>query len=464
MLTTLKSGIVIILLCMLSFISTQEEVKHLPDYPYKGQMYSGYLTLDNPKKKLHYLFIESQRNPSTDPLVLWLNGGPGCSSLLGWAQEHGPAMMEEDSVFTLNPYSWNKVANMIYLESPANVGFSYNESDREQDLYVNDEISGLENLQAMIDFFRKFPNFKNNDFYISGESYAGIYVPTLASNILDYNSRTVSTQRIKLKGMLIGNGVTDWKVDTEPALIDFAYSHALYSPEVRKKYIDNCVNQGDEQECRQASFRIQASLSSVNIYDIYRDCYIPPSNRHLSKKNNFNYTPWLFSGMLGRSENNGFLSFLGQRFSTTPPCVDSLGPDQYFNRQDVKAALNVRTDLEWGMCSDDVGQHYDVDQEKGSYYLYPKLLGKIRILIYSGDTDAAVPVNGTQKWISNLKLNVKKPWRSWRIDNPNAVAGYITEYEGLTFVTVKGTGHMVPQWKPKEAYHMFTKFLEGQDL
>jgi carboxypeptidase C (cathepsin A) len=475
-----------------------EIVKDLPDYPYKGRMFSGYLNVENPKKKLHYLFIESENDPKNDPLILWLNGGPGCSSLLGWAQEHGPASFgDESETFTMNPYSWHKLANIIYLESPAGVGFSYIDSKKDEDLYIDDHISGKENLEAVVDFFSKYPSLKSNNFYIAGESYAGIYVPTLAANIVDYNQKQVSSQKINLKGIMVGNGVTDWSVDCDNALVDFAFTHALYSPELRNKYINTCKGEKfDEKECDKIKDKIQVEVSKVNIYDIYRKCYNNNQNsnttiftnlanneksflfkenlenhtKKIAKSSYRNYTPWLFSGALKKSSNNSkqnFLSFLEEKkqpLTSTPPCVDSKGPDAYFNRADVKLALNVRSDLSWGMCSEDVGSKYQ-RSEKGSYHLYPKLINSgLNILIYSGDTDGAVPINGTQRWISNLNLSVVSPWKSWKTDDINSIAGYRTVYKGLTFVTVKGTGHMVPQWKPKEAFHMLNRFLNGKDL
>jgi carboxypeptidase C (cathepsin A) len=454
--------IVAICICLLKC----EVVKDLPNYPFKGRMFSGYLDLENPNKKLHYLFVESGNNPKTDPLILWLNGGPGCSSLLGWAQEHGPASFEENSEkFDMNPYSWHKLSNIIYLESPAGVGFSYVNSQRPEDLYVDDKVSGQDNLQAALDFFKKFPSLKQNDFYIAGESYAGIYVPTLAANIVEYNKDKAYSQKINLKGFMVGNGVTDWKVDTTPALIDFAYTHALYSPELRQKYITQCVTQPDA-DCYKIFFKIQNEVSKVNIYDIYRTCWKPDSENlmGINKRSSFNYTPWLFSNFR-QKKNDNFLAYLEEeQLSTTPPCVDSKGPDSFFNRMDVKIALNVRTDLTWSMCSDEVGNRYKTS-DKASVHLYPGLIeAGLKILIYSGDTDAAVPVNGTQKWISNLNLPIISAWRAWKTDDLNNVAGYRTIYKGLTFVTVKGTGHMVPQWKPKEAFHMLNCFLQGRDL
>jgi serine carboxypeptidase-like clade I len=462
-------------------------VKNLPDYPYGGRIFSGYLKLSSPIKKLHYLFVESQRDRENDPLILWLNGGPGCSSLLGWAQEHGPAIFKEGTTeFELNPYSWNKLANVLYLESPAGVGFSTIESEKDYDWTVDDVSSGKQNLEALLNFFKKYPNLRNNDLYISGESYAGIYVPMLVSGILNWNKMQANdNNKINLKGMIVGNGVTDWNVDTEPALIDFGFTHSLYSYELRQDYLNNCEIKKNQDECDRTKENIMNIIENVNIYDIYRKCftsdnsklesiYLSDDSEEFQIKSKFtdkyNYTPWLFTNMKSsRSRDNQNLSYLAEESSdkesnNSTPCVDSLGPDTFFNREDVKAAMNVDTKLKWELCSDKVGKAYKIDRSRGSYFLYPKIISAgIKILVYSGDTDGAVPFNGTQKWISNLKLPILSKWKSWRVDDDN-LAGYRTVYKGLTFVVVKGTGHMVPQWKPKEAYYMLSRFLEGKDL
>jgi len=472
-------------------------VNDLPGYPYKGKMFSGYLNLSNPKKKLHYLFLESQNNPSTDPVLLWLNGGPGCSSLLGWAQEHGPAVFKQMSAeWELNDFAWNKRANVIYLESPAGVGFSYIDSTDDSDWETNDETSAQQNLEAILDFFVKFPDFKRNEFYVSGESYAGIYVPFLASKILEYNKTAPEVQKVMLKGILVGNGVTDWKYDTTPALIDFAFTHGIYSVETRNKFVSFCLDGPDDEDCKDAENEVMQSFETINIYDIYRNCWDSNSAKQdkkaknlaflsefeenssfKSKASKFQYTPWVLkrtseqSNLANKSNKNNFSSYLSneenspsENLTTTPPCTDSVGPDSFFNRPEVKAAFFVRPELTWGMCSDRVGNNYQIDTEKGSFFLYKDLIASgIKILIYSGDTDAAVPFNGTQKWIKNLNLETVNKWRTWRI-NKNKVAGYVENYKGLTFVTVIGTGHMVPQWKRAEAFYMLNQFLDGKDL
>ena len=104
--------------------------------------------------------------------------------------------------------------------------------------------------------------------------------------------------------------------------------------------------------------------------------------------------------------------------------------------------------------------------DEGSIWTYQTLIKEgLRILIYCGDTDAVVPYNGNQLWIRDLKLETLEPWRNWRVDNdPDNVAGYVVKYKGLTFCTIKGTGHMAPGWKPKESFYMFSQFLKDQDF
>ena len=121
-------------------------------------MYSGYLAVNGTPKLLHYMFVESQGNPTTDPLVIWFNGGPGCSSMLGFTQEHGPFVMEDGgTTFSRNAYSWNREANMLYIESPAGVGFSY--CGVEDGCRYDDDSSAADNLAAVLNWFVKFPEY-----------------------------------------------------------------------------------------------------------------------------------------------------------------------------------------------------------------------------------------------------------------------------------------------------------------
>ncbi|KAK6037791.1 serine carboxypeptidase [Cooperia oncophora] len=143
--------------------------------------YSGYLEASS-DDQFHYWLTESQRNPSTDPLILWLNGGPGCSSLGGLFEELGPFRVKDYGATVYpNEYSWNLFANVLFLESPSGVGWSFN--TRGNVNTTDDEVS-QHNYQALVDFLQKFPEYRGRDMFITGESYAGVYIPTLAVKVL----------------------------------------------------------------------------------------------------------------------------------------------------------------------------------------------------------------------------------------------------------------------------------------
>ena len=104
--------------------------------PFDTNTYSGYLTVSE-TKKLHYVFAESLNDPENDPVIIWFNGGPGCSSMLAFMQENGPRVIDDGEDFLKeNPYPWTERANVIWLESPAGVGWSIAGTDA--DLDTND--------------------------------------------------------------------------------------------------------------------------------------------------------------------------------------------------------------------------------------------------------------------------------------------------------------------------------------
>lgn len=164
--------------------------------------WSGYLDV-SANKSLHYVFIESM-NQTSDPVLIWFNGGPGCSSLLGLFQEHGPLVVDADGdrEFANNPHPWNSRANVLYLEQPAGVGFSIARS--EQAAQHSDYSQSLDTVEAIKKWYEKFPEFQTNPLFVSGESYGGIYVPYLTWQIYEYNLKVKVWNDINAKN-------TAWK-------------------------------------------------------------------------------------------------------------------------------------------------------------------------------------------------------------------------------------------------------------
>lgn len=169
--------------CLLSAVALaapkEELMGQLPDAPaFPTDTYSGYLDVTE-TKKLHYVFAESMGDPATDPVVIWFNGGPGCSSMLAFMQENGPLEIDDGETYIkTNAYPWNKQANVMWLESPAGVGWSLAEG--EGDMSTNDMVQSQDAMAALKSWYAKFPEFKTNELFVSGESYGGIYVPYLA--------------------------------------------------------------------------------------------------------------------------------------------------------------------------------------------------------------------------------------------------------------------------------------------
>ena len=441
----------LILVGLASAAILDDLVTSLPGVPVvpNFDIYSGYLDIPNSKgKSLHYVFVESQNNPTTDPVLLWLNGGPGCSSMDGFFYEHGPFIFADgnSTTLTVNPYSWNTNASVIYLESPAGVGFSL--LGDVSNNYTTDQITAHDNLMALLQFFKGFFEYRGNDFYISGESYAGIYVPTLALQIVNYNSYTPYAP-INLQGIAVGNGCTDWTVDTTPAFMHMLWTYGMIDVAWHTQLMDNCDNMNDfsSDACQAVCNQIGNNVvGQVNIYDLYGDCYQGPSVEEDWKTNQ------------GRLK---FLQYTNPGLAEVPPCIGWTGIYSYLKSKVVRQALNIPPNANaWDFCAN---LDYHSDTDHGSFYAYPSLINAgLNIMIYSGDVDGAVPTIGTRMWIRKMNLAILEPYRSWFVNEQ--VAGYTIGYSGLRLVTVKGAGHMVPQWKPAQAHHMLLSWLQGSRL
>nr|CAB3459645.1 unnamed protein product [Digitaria exilis] len=216
-------------------------VTHLPGFDgsqLPSKHYAGYVTVDEKlESRLFYYLVESERDPTMDPVVLWLNGGPGCSSFDGFVYEHGPFNFESGGSagslpkLHLNPYSWSKVSSVIYLDSPVGVGLSY-AKDQLTAYKTGDLKTAKDSHTFLLKWFQLYPEFLENPFYVAGESYAGIYVPTLSNEIVKGIHNGVKPT-INFKGYIVGNGVCDTAFDGN-ALVPFAHGMGLISDDMYK--------------------------------------------------------------------------------------------------------------------------------------------------------------------------------------------------------------------------------------
>nr|XP_011460258.1 PREDICTED: serine carboxypeptidase-like 31 [Fragaria vesca subsp. vesca] len=436
--------------------SDEDLVTNLPSQPAVDfKHYAGYVTVSETNgRALFYWFFEAATTPDQKPLVLWLNGGPGCSSVgYGATQEIGPFLLDiESQGFIFNNYSWNKEANVLFVESPIGVGFSY--TNTTSDFHnLGDNFTAQDSYTFLHKWFLKFPSFRNRTLYIAGESYAGKYIPELAEVIFDRNSDP--SLHIDLKGILMGNPETydaeDWR-----GLVDYAWSHAVVSDETHKLINDNCDFHSNDtwsnKNCTQGVDEVFKQYKEIDLYSLYTptcttndtaSSYTAVSKMHLmTMKRTSTMIPRIMGGY--------------------DPCLDGYSK-KFFNKADVQKALHVSDGLQlknWSICNDQIFSNWS-DSRPSLLPTYKTLIAAgLRIWVYSGDTDGRVPVLSTRYSLSALGLPITKTWRPWY--HQKQVSGWYQEYEGLTYATFRGAGHDVPSFKPAESLVLFTSFLLGE--
>ncbi|KAI4299331.1 hypothetical protein L6164_032800 [Bauhinia variegata] len=425
-------------------------VTDLPGQPHADfKHYAGYVTVNETNgRALFYWFYEAMSKPDEKPLVLWLNGGPGCSSVgYGATQEIGPFLLEADGKsLKFNNFSWNREANMLFLESPVGVGFSYSNRTSDYDI-LGDDFTANDAYNFLHNWFFKFPSYRTRKFYIAGESYAGKYVPELAELIHDKNKDP--SLHINLKGILLGNPETS-DAEDRIGFVDYAWSHAVISDETYKKIRQICDfksnNTWSNEDCDQAVDEIMTRYDEIDIYSLYTSvCFAKTAS------SNDNSTQMKHSSKRKRRNMGGY-----------DPCIDDYAKT-FYNRPDVQRALHVtdgHTLKNWSICNYNVYDNWR-ESKPSMIPIYKKLISAgLRIWVYSGDTDGRVPVLSTRYSLSTLDLPITKPWRSWY--HEKEVSGWYQEYEGLTFATFRGAGHVVPCFKPSSSLAFFKSFLLGE--
>ncbi|KAL6530574.1 Serine carboxypeptidase-like 45 [Orobanche minor] len=409
--------------------------------------YSGYITIDEKHKRSYfYYFVEAETEPASKPLVLWLNGGPGCSSIgAGAFSEHGP-FQPSGNVLVKNNFSWNKVANMLYLESPAGVGFSYSRNKSFYE-YVNDEMTARDNLIFLEKWFEKFPHFKNRQFYITGESYAGHYVPQLANLIIQ------SKAKFNLKGIAIGNPLLEFNTDFN-SRSEFLWSHGLISDSSHNQLTSVCnYSQIRRQsqtrtltpDCYNVMEQVLSEISGhISTYDVTLDVCLS--------------SVMLQSEVLTKLQDEPKIDV----------CVED-ETDVYLNRKDVQKALHARLAgvRRWKMCSNVL--HYDMQNlEIPTIGILGSLVKSgIRVLVYSGDQDSVLPLIGTRRLVNglakDLKLNTTQPYSVWF--EGRQVGGWTQAYgDFLSFATIRGASHEAPFSQPERSLVLFRSFIAGKPL
>ncbi|KAE8385419.1 hypothetical protein ETB97_011230 [Aspergillus alliaceus] len=450
-------------------------VKSLPDVPFDiGEMYSGLVPIDkgDDSRALFFVFQPTVGEP-VDEITIWLNGGPGCSSLEGFFQENGRFLWQPGTFAPVeNPYSWVNLTNVLWVEQPVGTGFAIGKPTA---------VSQEETAEDFVKFFKNFQEIfgiKNFKIYVTGESYAGRYVPYISAAMLNKND----TESYDLKGALMYDpciGQHDY-IQEEAVAVPFVQQNTnlfnfnssfmtelegLHQSCGYKEYVDEYLvfppagvqpqksfNSTSERDCDVFNLISDEALVGNSCFDIYEiNQMCPLLYDVLAMPTAFNYK--------------------------------SAGATVYFDRADVKRAMHAPLNVTWSGCSNEnvyVGEggpedEGDISANPIEHVLPQVIEGTNRVLVSNGDFDMIIITNGTLLAIQNMTwngqlgfqsapttpINITLPDLAWgevfenngySMEEGQGIMG-VQHYErGLMWAETYQSGHMQPQYQPRVSY------------
>ncbi|PKI44233.1 hypothetical protein CRG98_035307 [Punica granatum] len=402
---------------------------------------SGYLPVNlSTGSAVFYAFYEAQQPaspPSQTPLLIWLQGGPGCSSMIGNFYELGPWRVSAGSSakqnvehlsLERNPGSWNRLFGLLFLDNPIGVGFSFAATAEE---IPRDQRSVAEHLfTAIAGFLALDPEFKSRPIYVTGESYAGKYVPAIGYYILKKNLELPVSRKVNLGGVAIGNGLTD--------PVTQVATHALNA------YYSGLINDKQKDELEKAQSEA-VSLTRMGNWSEATD-----ARSHVLR---------MLQNMTGLATLYDFTRKVPYRTEWVTRLLQS---------NEVKAALGARESIKFEECSDKVGSALHADVMKSVKPMVEYMVGSgLRVLLYQGHSDLRDGVVSTEAWVRTMKWDGIERFMSadrkvWTVKGE--LAGFVQKWGSLSHAVVLGAGHLVPTDQPVNSQAMIEDWVLEKGL
>ncbi|KAG6832352.1 Cell death protease [Tephrocybe sp. NHM501043] len=387
---------------------------------------------------LYFVMVKNRRIADKRRIMFWFNGGPGCSSFDGLMMEVGPWRMDGKGGFKVKEGGWEEYTTMVYVDQPAGTGFSYTSSDR----YVHTmSEASTQFIEFLRNFYQVFPEYKNIDTYMGGESFAGQWIPYFADAVM---SSSLPTQ---LRGAAIGNGWIDPKRQYT-TYIDFAVKVGLLEEnsdvwKKAKKATDECAAELDKIKDREP---IQVKGCERLIMDVVES--------------------------QAKSENGKdmCLNIYDIRLhDTVPDCGMNWPPDihpitDFLGRKDVVNALHANAHPgSWIECRSTIHQAFAEKSENASISILPRVLSKLPVLIFAGDQDLICNYVGLESMIKEMTWNGATglgtvQTQSWNV-NATPAGTWVTS-RNLTYAKIFNASHMAPYDAPHVAHDMILRFMD----
>ncbi|XP_037641020.1 probable serine carboxypeptidase CPVL [Sebastes umbrosus] len=394
--------------------------------------HAGYLTVNKKyNSNLFFWFFPAlMANQDKAPVLLWLQGGPGGTSMFGLFVEHGPYVVFKNLTVGMRDYAWTLRYSVLYIDNPVGTGFSF--TDEDAGFAQNQDDVGRDLYSALTQFFQIFPEYQSNEFYATGESYAGKYVPAISYYI--HKNNPTAKVKINFMGMAIGDGLCD------PELMLGGYAEFMYQTgmidELQKQYV---VEQTDfgikliQQEKWLEAFQV---FDSLVIGDI--EPYPSFLQNATGCTNYYNYMT------CHEPEDQEYFS----SFVTLPA---------------VRRAIHVGNLMFHD--GSEVKKYLLQDLMKSIKPWLGVLMDNYRVLIYNGQLDVIIAAPLTERFLPTVNWTGAAEYKTaprfhWKLQpSDTEVAGYVRQVGEFYQVIIRGGGHILPYDQPARSFDMIDRFL-----
>ncbi|KAI0732852.1 alpha/beta-hydrolase [Fomitopsis betulina] len=417
------------------------EPHHPPLHIFSGHLPSDPNAADTPEDEvnphLFFFMIKNRRMADKERIIFWFNGGPGCSSFDGLMMEVGPWRLDGKGGLNLVEGGWEEYTTMVYVDQPAGAGFSYTSSDH----FLHDlPEASLQLVEFLKNFYEVFPEYKNVDTYLAGESYAGQYIPYFADAILN------STLGIPLRGAAIGNGWIDGR-SQYPSFLQYAVKHNLIEDKSEdwkraKEATDNCMKlYSNDKESDPVKINICEGVMSEVV-------------RGKKKKEN---------------GKDMCLNIYDVRlYDVEPACGMNWPPDlshmyTYLRKPEVVRAIHASASSQtWTECRGNVHHAFNTAHSRSAITVIPRVLSKIEMLLFAGDQDLICNYVGIENLVQAMTWNGATglgtvQTHPWSVNG--TPAGTWVASRNLTYAKIFNASHMVGFDVPHVTHDMILRFM-----
>ncbi|KAJ5212072.1 carboxypeptidase Y [Penicillium cinerascens] len=432
--------------------------------------YTGWL--DVGPVHLFFWYFESQNDPTNDPLTLWMTGGPGGSSMIGLFEEVGPCLVNEHGNGTNhNPWGWSRNSSLLFVDQPVGVGFSY--------LDEGYDLPG-DSTRAAVDMHRflqlsvsgVFPHHLNSPLHLSGESYAGKYIPALGSQIVRQNKLYPHEPQVQLRSCLVGDGF----MSPKDRIFGYWETLCTTNPGVAEPVFN----------------KTRCDIMAANMprcMDVMDTCNQNPDPAVCNAAISVCY-----EGVIGWYDDESYAGGRN-RFDITAPCelddfcyIEAAHVGKYLNTRAVWDALSPPKQVgHFNISSDAISRSFEQtsDEETSTSNQVAYLLqNQVHYLAYQGNLDLACNTAGNLRWANSLAWSGQpefaskslQPWKSvvaatgkdeivGTMKEVRVRASNTAEIESrFAIVTVNDAGHFLPQDRPDVAFDIMTRWISGADF